>query len=63
MGEKLVKYYDLAADRGGMMARMRLAVMTSISSAKAPTAPDSTENIEAFRKAIKEITGEDAPTL
>ena len=40
---------------------MRLAMMTSIPSTKAATEPDTPENVEKFKKAIKEITGKDAP--
>jgi hypothetical protein len=40
---------------------MRLAIKTSLPSAKAVEAPDSAENIQRFKAAFKDITGKDAP--
>ena len=61
MAEKLLKLYKFAQDEGGAMAKVRLAMATKIPSNKAATDPDSKENIELLRKAIKEILGKDAP--
>jgi hypothetical protein len=63
MAEKLLKLYKFAQDEGGAMAKVRLAMATKIPSNKAATEPDSKENIELLRKAIKEILGKDAPTF
>lgn len=63
MAQKLVRYYEFAEKAGGLMARMRVAMITGISSSKAAEAPDSPENIEKFKQAIKEATGQDAPTI
>jgi len=63
MAAKLLKFYDLVKAEGGIAAQMRLAVATSIPSAKAQDAPDSPENINKFRQAYKEITGKDAPVV
>jgi len=57
MGERLKKAYEVVGKEGGLKAKMRLAVITSVPSSKADTAPDSPENIKKFEDAIKEITG------
>lgn len=61
MGAKLKQLYDFAQQAGGMEAKMRLAVMTGISSMKAEAEPDSSDNVSKFKAAIKQITGKDAP--
>ncbi len=61
MGAKLKQLYDFAQQAGGIEAKMRLAVMTGISSMKADSEADSPDNIAKLKKAIKEITGKDAP--
>ncbi len=58
MGQKLESFYKEVAKIGGLKAKMRLAVLTSISSAKAPGAPDSAENVAKFEKAMQEIRKE-----
>ena len=58
MGAKLVAYYDKAYQLGRLKAKMRLAVLTSIPSAKAATEPDSPENIQKFEAALKKIQSE-----
>jgi hypothetical protein len=63
MAEKLLKLYKFAQDEGGAMAKVRLAMATKIPSNKAATEPDSKENIELLRKAIKEILEKDAPNF
>jgi len=57
MGAKLMKYIDFVGENGGLPAKMRLAMLTNIPSAKAEAEPDSPENIEKFKKAVKEVTG------
>ncbi|HGE70811.1 TPA: hypothetical protein ENX78_08260 [Candidatus Poribacteria bacterium] len=63
MADRLLKYYDYVKQYGGLQAQMRLAMITCIPSTKAANEPDSPENIEKFKKAVKEITGKDAPLL
>jgi hypothetical protein len=58
MGQKLTQFYEEVAKIGGIKAKMRLAVLTLISSAKAVEVPDSPENITKFEKAIQEIKKE-----
>jgi len=58
MAQKLLDYYEKAKALGGIKARMRLAVITKISSDKAGTEPDSQENISIFEKAMHEIKKE-----
>jgi len=61
MAEKLVRYYQYVVEKNGISAKAQLAGKTVISSLIAATEPDSTENIEKFRKAVEEITGMPAP--
>jgi hypothetical protein len=61
MGQKLMKFYDLAKAEGGFPMQMRLAMKTGMASPVAEKAPDSPENIQKFKVAFKEITGKDAP--
>jgi hypothetical protein len=58
MANKLLMYYDEAAKLGGIKAKMRLAVLTNIPSAKAEIEPDSPENIKKFEQAMQEIKKE-----
>ncbi len=55
MGTQLVNLYKEAQVKGGLKARIRLAMLTGISSTKAMSAPDSPANIAKFRKAIREM--------
>ncbi|HSV72575.1 MAG TPA: hypothetical protein VLH79_02310 [Chthonomonadales bacterium] len=61
MGAKLLKYIDFVGQNGGLAAKMRLAMLTNIPSAKAEAESDSPANIEKFRRAVKEVTGLTAP--
>jgi len=61
MAEKLLKLYKFAQDQGGAQAKVRLAMMTKMPSVRAATEPDSRENIEMLRAAIKELLGKEAP--
>ena len=63
MAEKLVKYFELAAEKGGLQAKMRMAMKTGIPSSKAESEPDSPEVLAKFYEAAKEIIGPDAPKL
>jgi hypothetical protein len=58
MGRKLVEYYAKAEAAGGIKARMRMAVITKISSQRAEAEPDSPENLDVFEAALKEIQKE-----
>ena len=58
MAGKLSKFYDEASKVGGLKARMRLAIITRISSPKAKKEPDTAENIAIFEKALEEIKKE-----
>lgn len=58
MADRLIKYFEEATKIGGLKARMRLAVLTSIPSSIAKTEPDSPENIQKFENAIREIRKE-----
>jgi len=63
MAAKLMQYYQLAEQRGGLPVKMRLAMKTGIPSDKAGTEPDSPENLNKFFAAAKEIIGADVPQL
>jgi hypothetical protein len=63
MGEKMNQLYDFVQKTGGVEAKMRLAVVTGISSLKAKTEPDTPENIAKLKDGIKAITGKDAPSV
>ena len=56
-----MRYYKLIEDKMGMEGKQRLAKLTLVPSIIAATEPDSDENIERFRDAIKQLTGEAAP--
>jgi len=61
MGEKLMEYYSFVEEHEGLTGKMELAKRTRLPGTKASTAPDSDENIKAFREAVEEITGEPPP--
>ena len=61
MAEKLLRLYKFAQDEGGAIAKVRLAMATKMPSNKAATEPDTKENVELLRRAIKEILGKEAP--
>jgi hypothetical protein len=61
MGDKLVKYYELVSAKGGMQAKMRLAMKTAIPSTRALEQPDSAENLQKFYEAARDILGADVP--
>jgi len=58
MGVKLLAFYDDAQKIGGLKGKMRLAMITGISSAKAGSEPDSSENIKKFTDGIAELKKE-----
>jgi hypothetical protein len=61
MGEKLLKYYQYIYKVKNVSGRMALAQKTNMPSPRAAEQPDSPENINLFRNAVAEITGEKAP--
>lgn len=63
MGQKLVNYLQIARDGGGALVKARVVMISGITDNKAAAEPDSTENINKLRAAIKEVTGKDAPNL
>ncbi len=58
MGQKLLEMYKKAEQMGKLKAKMRLAMLTNVPSAKAATEPDSPENIQKFNQAILELQKE-----
>ena len=58
MGAKLVDIYTKAEGLGSLKAKMRLAMLTGIPSAKASEAEDSAENIAKFETAMRELETE-----
>lgn len=58
MGAKLTEFYEQAKSIGGMKAQMRLAMLTTVSSAKAGVLPDTPDVISRFENALKQIKAE-----
>lgn len=63
MAERLIQYYKYIREVAGYEGKIDLATTTKIPSTKAALEPDSEENIEKFKEAIRKITGLEAPTL
>ncbi len=63
MAERLIQYYKYIRDVAGYEGKIDLATTTKIPSTKAAMEPDSEENINKFKEAIKKITGLEAPDL
>lgn len=55
MAAKLVDCYTRASTEFGLMGRIKLAMLTKISSEKAAAEADSDENIMMFEKALTQI--------
>ncbi len=55
MGDKLVKYFEYAKKKGGLVARMRLAMKSGLSPNKAIEIEDTPERIEQFKELLSEI--------
>jgi hypothetical protein len=55
MAETLVSYYTEMEKEFGFAGRMKLAMLTKISSDKAESAADSPENVRAFELAVKQL--------
>ncbi len=58
MGAKLLAFYEEARRLGGTKAQMRLAIMTTVSSGKAETIPDSPDILSRFENALRLIRAE-----
>ena len=58
MGAKLMQYYEEANRIGSFDARLRLAMLSLIPSAKAATVPDSPENIKKLEEAMAKVRKE-----
>ena len=58
MAAKLLGIYDALGRELGFQARMKLAMLTKISSSDAQSAPDSPANIQLFEKAAGTIRKE-----
>jgi hypothetical protein len=55
MAAKLNEFYKQAAQEFGLAGRIKLAMLTKISSEKAEAAEDSPENIRIFERAIQQL--------
>jgi hypothetical protein len=55
MGVQLTGIFDQAAKEFGAMGRMKLAMLTTISSVRAVDEPDSAENIKKFEQALVQL--------
>jgi hypothetical protein len=55
MGTQLLSLYDHAKSVGGLDARIKLAMVTKMSSTQANDAPDSPENIRLFESALRQL--------
>ena len=55
MAAKLSEFYKQAAQEFGLAGRIKLAMLTKISSEKAANADDSPENIRIFEQALKQL--------
>lgn len=55
MAAKLSEFYKQAAQEFGLAGRIKLAMLTKISSEKAEAAEDSAENIRVFEQALKQL--------
>jgi hypothetical protein len=58
MGAKLMQYYEEAYRIGSFDARLRLAMLSLIPSAKAATVHDSPENIKKLEEAMAKVRKE-----
>jgi hypothetical protein len=55
MATKLTEFYAQASKEFGLSGRMKLAMLTKISSEKAGTEADSPENIKLFEQAMRQL--------
>lgn len=55
MAARLTEFYDKAANEFGLAGRIKLALLTKISSEKAGAVEDSPDNIRVFEQALKQL--------
>ena len=55
MGAQLVAFFDKAAAKSGMQGKIKLAMITKMSSQQAESEPDSPENIKIFEDALAQV--------
>jgi hypothetical protein len=55
MGQQLLDYYKQAEQKAGIQGKVKLAMLTKISSQDAASAPDSPENIQTFKDALSKL--------
>jgi hypothetical protein len=55
MAAKLNEFYKQAAQEFGLAGRIKLAMLTKVSSEKAEAAEDSPENIRIFEQAMRQL--------
>jgi hypothetical protein len=58
MGAKLVEAFSQVAKEFGTPGRMKLAMLTKMSSSVAQTAPDSPQNLKLFQEAMERLRNE-----
>lgn len=58
MGAKLAGYFDQAKQIAGLKGQMRMAVLTGVTSAKAPSESDSPDLVAKFESALQQIKKE-----
>jgi hypothetical protein len=57
MAAKLEEFFTQANDKWGAAGRMKLAMLTKMSSMQAKAAEDSAENLQAFESAMRQLRG------
>ena len=55
MAARLIEFYDQAANEFGLSGRIKLALLTKISSEKAGAVEDSPDNIRVFEQALEQL--------
>lgn len=55
MGIKLASYFDIAKEKGGIGAQVKLAMITKMSRDQAMGVEDSEENIKLFEDALGKL--------
>ena len=55
MAARLLDYFEQIKKEHGNVGRMKLAMLTQISSARAGTEADSPENIQKFEEALAQV--------
>jgi len=63
MAERLLQYYKIASDEGGLDLKMKLAMATKVPSAMAARIPDSPDTLKQFRETLQRLTGKPIPAL